>query len=103
MCHFWANPLSLLLLDDVKRMEGMLQPEHIEGIRSLPSFRAHVEAAVEDRELSHTLSLLESDEYLIQQVVEKMAARRDNELLLLRSLQLVLASKLSPKSFTDLY
>ena len=41
MSHFYANPLSIILgfLDDEDGLNVVLQPEHIESIRNLPSFR----------------------------------------------------------------
>lgn len=103
MCHFYANPLSVLLLDQTNLAEGTLQPGHLEAIRSLPSFRSHVEAAVEARQLGHAQSLLEDDEYLIKQIVREDSRRRENHLQTLRSLHLILSSGLSSQNFTDLY
>jgi origin recognition complex subunit 3 len=40
MSHFYANPLSILLAGDASR--GILQSEHLEAIRNLPSFRRSV-------------------------------------------------------------
>ena len=45
MCHFFANPLSILLVDDKDKDATALtklQREHIEAIRHLPSFRKYV-------------------------------------------------------------
>ncbi|KAI5786597.1 origin recognition complex subunit 3 N-terminus-domain-containing protein [Pyronema domesticum] len=49
MSHFYANPLSILLafLDDPAGLKKMLTPQHLDAIRTLPSFRKHVEAALE--------------------------------------------------------
>lgn len=98
MCHFYANPLSSLLLTDM-----IPQPEHCEAIRNLPSFRTYVEDAVEAGELEHSRSLLEDDKYLSQQrtkVIQETLQWRDN---LLRTVTLLMASGLSPDDFTTTY
>ncbi|KAK4144716.1 origin recognition complex subunit 3 N-terminus-domain-containing protein [Dichotomopilus funicola] len=107
MCHFYANPLSVLLTDAavLQRREGggVLQPEHIQAVRTLDSFQAEVEAAVEARQLGHAQSLLEDDDYLVARIREQGQKRREYVLQLLRSLHLVVSSGLSSASFTDLY
>ncbi len=45
MCHFYANPLSVLVSSEVGQ-EEVLQAEHMEAIRSTASFRNHVEAVI---------------------------------------------------------
>ncbi|GAB1311293.1 Origin recognition complex subunit 3 [Madurella fahalii] len=103
MCHFYADPLSLLLAGDVHLDGGLLQPEHIEAIRTLESFKAHTEAAVEARQLNHAQSLLENDEYLVAQVASQEQKRREYLTHLLRSLHLLASTSLSSASFTELY
>ncbi|KAH6626054.1 origin recognition complex subunit 3 N-terminus-domain-containing protein [Chaetomium sp. MPI-SDFR-AT-0129] len=107
MCHFYANPLSVLLADAevLQRREGggVLQPEHIQAVRTLDSFQAEVEAAVEARQLGHAQSLLKDDEYLVTRIREEAQKRQEYVLQLLRSLHLVVSSGLSSASFTDLY
>ncbi|KAK3330393.1 origin recognition complex subunit 3 N-terminus-domain-containing protein [Apodospora peruviana] len=103
MCHFYANPLSVLLADDGLLDRKLLQPEHIEAIRSLGSFREHVEASVEARQLNHAQSLLDDDEYLISQILQQRQKRLDYLTELLRSLHLLTTTGLRPGSFTDLY
>ncbi|KAK3362945.1 origin recognition complex subunit 3 N-terminus-domain-containing protein [Lasiosphaeria hispida] len=103
MCHLYANPLSVLLADDAHINRELLQPEHIEAVRSLESFKTHVEASVEARQLSHAQSLLDDDDYLAEQILEQNQKRRDYLVQLLRSLHLIAATGLISTPFTDLY
>ncbi|KAK4128401.1 hypothetical protein N657DRAFT_562801 [Parathielavia appendiculata] len=103
MCHFYADPLSVLLAGDGRLDRKLMQPEHIEAVRTLDSFKAQVEAAVEARQLNHAQSLLEDDDYLVAQILEQGQKRNEYLLRLLRSLHLVAATGLSSTSFTDLY
>ncbi len=103
MCHFYANPVSILLAEDGRLDAKLLQPEHLEAIRSLDSTKSHVEAAVEARQLNYAQSILENDEYLVEKVLEQNQRRKDWVMQLLRSLQLISATGLLPTSFTDLY
>jgi origin recognition complex subunit 3 len=80
-----------------------LQPEHIEAVRTLDSFKTQAEAAVEARQLNHAQSLIENDEYLVAQIMEQDQRRQEYLLRLLRALHLVAATGLSSTSFTDLY
>lgn len=98
MCHFYANPLSVLLIQ-----ESSPQPEHLEALRNLPSFRAHVEDSVEAGKLEHARSLLEDDSYLAQQRITTLKGTTQWEDSLLRSLALILSTKLSLDDFTTLY
>lgn len=98
MCHFYANPLSALLIEN-----SSPQPEHLEALRNLPSFRAHVEESVENGKLDHARSLLEDDAYLIQQRVVALKATMRWENSLLRSLALLMVTELSTEDFTTLY
>ncbi|KAK0730679.1 origin recognition complex subunit 3 N-terminus-domain-containing protein [Lasiosphaeris hirsuta] len=103
MCHLYANPLSILLADDARINRELLQAEHIEAARSLESFKTHVEASVEARQLNHARSLLDEDDYLVEQILEQARKRGDYLLQLLRSLHLIAASGLISTPFTDLY
>ncbi|KAK5987306.1 Origin recognition complex subunit 3-like protein [Cladobotryum mycophilum] len=70
MCHFFANPLSILLAPDTGH-GNVLQVEHFEAMRNLPSVRSCVEEAVElgtMESLGHAKSLVEDDAYLLARV-----------------------------------
>lgn len=98
MCHFYANPLSVLLIQD-----SSPQPEHSEALRNLPSFRTHVEEAVETRRLEHARSLLEDDLYLDQQRTTALKTAMRWEDRFLRSLALLVATELSHDDFITMY
>ncbi|KAK0656122.1 origin recognition complex subunit 3 N-terminus-domain-containing protein [Cercophora newfieldiana] len=103
MCHFYANSLSFLLAGPDKLGREMLQAEHLEAVRSLESFKTHVEAAVEARQLKHAQSLLDDDEYLTGQILEQGSKREEYLLQLLQSLHLLVAMGLHTTPFTELY
>lgn len=98
MCHFYANPLSVLL-SEVKP-----QPEHLEALRNLPSFRSHIEDALEQGRLDHVRSMLDDDAYLLaeqQRTAEKVTANWETKLL--KSLSLLEAGGLLQESFIATY
>lgn len=70
MCHFYANPLTVLLTPELQ--EGVtLQPEHFEAVRNFPSFRSHIEEAVEQGDaprLEYSKEMIENDAYLFGQL-----------------------------------
>ncbi|KAH6636647.1 origin recognition complex subunit 3 N-terminus-domain-containing protein [Chaetomium tenue] len=103
MCHFYANPLSVLLADGDKLNRKLLQPEHIEAVRTLDSFQAEAEAAVDARQLNHAQSLIEDDEFLVAQILEQEEKRQAYLLHLLRALHLLTSTGLTSTSFADLY
>jgi len=103
MCHFYANPLSVLLSEDEFAEGEKIQPELLEAVRTLGSFKAHVGAAVEARQLNHAQSLVEDDVYLLKQITSERQKRQDYLVQLLRSLHLMTATRLLPGRFTDLY
>lgn len=98
MCHFYANPLSVLL-SEIKP-----QPEHLEALRNLPSFRSHIEGALEAGRLKRVRSLLDDDAYLLaeqQRTAVKVTAKWETRLL--RSLSLLEASGLLQETFIATY
>ena len=103
MCHFYANPLSVLLADEKSLTRQLLQPEHLQAVRTLDSFKAHVEAAVDARQLNHAQSLVEDDGYLVKQMIEQRQKKKDYLMQLLRSLHLLTSMDLVHGRFTDLY
>ncbi|TGJ86931.1 hypothetical protein E0Z10_g1827 [Xylaria hypoxylon] len=101
MCHFYANPLSLLVPDGLN--SGALQPEHIEILRCLPSFRRAVETAVENNSTIQAKQLFEDDSKLIGYLVDCLRERRQWIIKLLRILKIFTASKAVTADFADLY
>ncbi|UNI15075.1 Origin recognition complex subunit 3 [Purpureocillium takamizusanense] len=88
MCHFYANPLSISTSLEAPQADAV-QPEHMDALRTLPSFRSHVERAVElgdESSLRHARSLLEDDEYLLARLQDSNEDRRRWVERLLRAL-----------------
>ncbi|KAE8376213.1 origin recognition complex subunit 3 N-terminus-domain-containing protein [Aspergillus bertholletiae] len=65
MTHFFANPLAMLLSDEVS--VNRQQVKLCEAIRNLPSFRRFCEHLLDDASPEQVHSLLENDEFLFQQ------------------------------------
>ncbi|KAG5912869.1 hypothetical protein E4U42_001744, partial [Claviceps africana] len=88
MCHFYANPLSVLCSASSHDVEA-LQQEHLEAVRNLPSFRRAVERELEKctrSSLRHAKSMIEDDDYLRAQIHNGHSHRRAWEDQFLRSL-----------------
>ncbi|KAK7951417.1 uncharacterized protein PG986_007145 [Apiospora aurea] len=101
MCHFYTNPLSILLAENAPQVA--LRAEHLEVVRSLSSFRSHVEASLRDKAVSHVQSLLDDDDYLNRQVQEQLESSRSWARRSLRTLQLLMCRPGQASTFTQLY
>lgn len=98
MCHFYGNPLSILLVG------GNPQPEHLEALRNLPSFRAYVEETIEANNVGRSRSLLDDDAYLLAEQRRTAAIATSKwEVQLLRSLSLLNVSGLLQDDFITTY
>lgn len=86
MCHFYANPLSVLInaAEDEKSMGELLQSEHFEAVRSLPSYRKMVEGLLKEGKLIRARALLEDDKTLFEEIVTSL---RDKDNVLTKLLQ----------------
>ncbi|KAH0437004.1 origin recognition complex subunit [Colletotrichum camelliae] len=84
MCHFYANPLSVFSLEDDEMNSELVQGDHLEAFRSLPSFRREVENAVEAKDL-------------------RLARKREWATGLLRSLQLIQATGAVQDDFSQIF
>lgn len=68
MCHFYANPLSILLAVPTVKPESLhtyLTTAHLNVIRSLPSMRKYIEDKLAEKDTEEVKSLLNDDLYLI--------------------------------------
>jgi len=68
MCHFYANPLSVLLAvptADPETLSTFLSPTHLNMIRSLPSMRQYVENKVSECDAEEAKAILNDDDYLL--------------------------------------
>lgn len=77
MTHFYANPLSIFngnCPDDDdgvwSRGSDLLQPEHGEALRMLPSFKTATEAALQRGDTTWVRSVLDDDTFLVSQFVD---------------------------------
>ncbi|KAI1345141.1 origin recognition complex subunit 3 N-terminus-domain-containing protein [Xylariaceae sp. FL0016] len=101
MCHFYANPLAVLLVTDFD--EGLLQKEHIEAARFLPSFKVAVETAVKQGKYQHARLLLHDDSHLKTSLTANMNVSRQWTLQFLRILKILTSDMVTTMSFTELY
>ncbi|KAJ4272231.1 Origin recognition complex subunit 3 [Fusarium torreyae] len=100
MCHFYANPLSVL------GHTPLLQPEHTEAIRHVDSFRETVERAVESGDLDdvqYAKDLLESDEFLGSQVQNSIGRRQESIEDFLRALLILREAEAQNTEFSRAY
>ncbi|KAG6088421.1 hypothetical protein E4U15_006096 [Claviceps sp. LM218 group G6] len=105
MCHFYANPLSVLCSPSRQDMPP-LQKEHLEALRNLPSFRQTVEREVDNctpSSLRHAKALLEDDDYLRAQVHMGYGHRRAWEDEFLRFLLVLQAAGVQQGPFSRVY
>src|SRR5947207_5768526 len=68
MCHFYANPLSILLAIpsiDSDSLEQYLSTTHLDAIRSLQSMRKYVEEKLAEKDVVEVKSILLDNAYLI--------------------------------------
>jgi origin recognition complex subunit 3 len=68
MSHFYASVPSVFLKDGI--VFNDLSAEAFEAIRNLPSFRLWIEDMLEDGQVKDVRSLLESNEYLFEKVLQ---------------------------------
>ncbi|KAI5926840.1 origin recognition complex subunit 3 N-terminus-domain-containing protein [Camillea tinctor] len=101
MCHFYANPLTVFLADDLET--EALQKEHIESIRGLPSFRRLVEMHVQEGDTKQAKLLLDDDKHLIEHVRNCMGKSRQWVVNLLRILKVMAISTNPSGDFVGLY
>ena len=105
MCHFYANPLAIVASPDALRGE-VIQAEHIEALRNLPSFRNHVETAVQlgdGESLQQAESLVQDDDYLLAKVRDNGRARQHWIGNILRAILALQAAGAQRGTFTNAY
>ncbi|KAK6954404.1 hypothetical protein Daesc_004371 [Daldinia eschscholtzii] len=101
MCHFYANPLTVLLSDDIDA--DSLQASHMEAVRYLPSFRRHIEAIIEKGAVKQARLLLDDDQHLRALLKSSLQEYHRWSLNLLRNLKILTAGNVLPTGFTTLY
>ena len=105
MCHFYANPLSMLNDNerDSKSLLKLLQPEHLEAIRILPSFTALVEMLIEEHSVALARGLLEDDAILLREVEKALDSTAQSMTTLLRTMHILSTAAGGPVDNIDLY
>ncbi|KAL2869955.1 putative origin recognition complex subunit 3 [Aspergillus lucknowensis] len=68
MSHFFSNPLSVLLAEDIP--DELVQVRLCEAIRNVPSFREYCETLLEEGHTRRVRGLLEDGGYLLKQTVQ---------------------------------
>ncbi|KAI1447983.1 origin recognition complex subunit 3 N-terminus-domain-containing protein [Annulohypoxylon stygium] len=101
MCHFYANPLTVFLSDDISA--EVLQEEHMETVRCLPSFRQSVEKSIENGDVKQARLLLDDDQHLQTLLKYSLRDSRQWSRDVLRKLKILTASKNLSTDFTRLY
>lgn len=105
MCHYYANPLAVL--SDSKKgsteLLGLLQPEHLEAVRMLPSFQNLVETLVGEDGAARAQGLLEDDEILKDAITESLESRTIEEIKLIRRIFVLTVATAEPVGKIDLY
>jgi len=78
MTHFYANPLSIFLANP-KDLESivkpLIQPEHMEALRMLPSFKKMIELLVEAGETEEARRWMDSDEDLLELIFKQLQSK----------------------------
>lgn len=103
MCHFFANPLSIWSNGGPSNINDMLQPEHFNAVRTLPSFRKRIGELLDDGNTVHARILLDDDNALLLEIQETLQATDQVLLNMLRSMHVL--TKIGPETIDriDLY
>lgn len=104
MCHFYANPLSIFLaLTDKLELGPLLQIEHFEAIRMLPSFQKYTEKLVDQGELDRAMGLINDDELLLQEVENSLQGKEHAVQKILRIMHILVTLAVEVPEKIDLY
>jgi origin recognition complex subunit 3 len=91
MCHYYGNALSVLNAapGDSQLPSELLDPQHFQAIRMLPSFRNLIESLVDAGDVLHARALLEDDSALFEKVQKSLDSKDRAVLQLLRAIHIV--------------
>ncbi|KAI1006129.1 hypothetical protein K3495_g2092 [Podosphaera aphanis] len=108
MCHYYFDALSVFnVTQEFSYLSKIIQKEHLEAIRMLPSFRDSVE-----REISHgnsterlfrVRSLLTDDRFLLDEIGGLIASKKTNIIHLLRAIHILTNASSEPLSKIHVY
>ncbi|KAJ9242544.1 hypothetical protein DTO169E5_3107 [Paecilomyces variotii] len=78
MSHFFANPLSVLLAEDVEDVSpAVQQSEFCQSIRNLPSFRKLCEDFLDNGHTIHVRNLLNDDTFLFEEAKRALQTNQE--------------------------
>lgn len=103
MCHFYANPLSIFMSVEKGSELDWVQPEHLQGIRSLPSFQREVEKTLKANKPRDARNLIEDDKLLLKVIQTAKAAKATWVSNLLRCVHILVALGIHEEDFTGLF
>jgi origin recognition complex subunit 3 len=111
MCHFYANPLSILLAIpslEPEALSNLLTTTHLDAIRSLPSIRQFIEGKLAENDTAEVRAILSDNAYLIGDLIPHFVGLLRDKARELREAVIVLdkLSERSPKAkrgLGDLY
>ncbi|KKF95615.1 Origin recognition complex subunit 3 [Ceratocystis platani] len=101
MCHFYANPLSILLAEEEDACG--LQAELIEGIKSMPSFHTYIETLVAQGDLNTAKAFLINPEFLRNQTKKWNNLRRSYLRQLLVAVEIACAAEKRTTGYIDVF
>ena len=104
MCHFYGNPLSWL--SDVSAYESLsklIQPHHLEVVKTLPSFQRMVEELVENKQLAPAEALLRDDKALLKEINNSQESWNISIIQLLQAMSILSSSSPDSINKIDLY
>ncbi|PBP27313.1 origin recognition complex subunit [Diplocarpon rosae] len=104
MCHFYGNPLSILTgQTNDSSIISIVQPQHLELLRMLPSFKKLTENLVGASQLTRVRGLLEDENLLRQEVSDSLASGSVETTRILRTMHLVASCSSVSVSKIELY
>jgi origin recognition complex subunit 3 len=105
MCHFYANPLSILIdqTQSFESIQKLISPAHLEAVRMLPSFQILVEVLVANQDFSLAKALLEDDKILLKEMKNSFNSRHHQITQILRSLHIITKASSEHVETIDLY
>jgi len=105
MCHFYANPLSCLngLSENTASLYKLLQSDHYEAIRMLPSFQKLIDSLANSQTADLARELLEDDDALFREVEKSLNSKHNDLTRLLRSMHILSVASAGSVGKIDLY
>jgi origin recognition complex subunit 3 len=104
MCHFYGNPLSWLSnISAYENLSKLIQPHHLEVVKTLPSFQRMVEGLVENKQLARAEALLGDDKALLKEIMNSLESKNISIIQLLQAMSILSNSSSESVNQIDLY